>query len=114
MDENDKPILVYTTFPDRDVANAVARALVEDRLAACVNLLGPMTSVYRWDGAIETATETVGIVKTRAGLAEAVQVRIRGLHPYANPALLVLRTDGGAAEFIDWIVAETDGATRSP
>jgi periplasmic divalent cation tolerance protein len=71
LQENDKPVLVYATFPSGEVAETMGRQLVEQRLAACVNILPGMTSIYRWEGVIERDSEVVMIVKTRASLAEA-------------------------------------------
>jgi len=107
MNDNDKPIVIYATFPDRDLAMTIAHALVDQRLAACVNLLGPMTSVYRWEGAVENAEETVGLIKTRSSLAERVVNAVREQHPYSNPALMVFPVEGGSEDFLSWILSET-------
>lgn len=108
MQENDKPVLVYTTFPSGEVAETVGRQLVEQRLAACVNILPGMTSIYRWQGKIERDSEVVMIIKTRASLAEAVMGAVKARHPYANPALLVLPVEAGGALYVDWLFAETE------
>ncbi len=108
MQENDKPVLIYSTFPSADAAEAVGRKLVERRLAACVNILPGMTSIYRWEGAIARDNEAVMVIKTRRSLAERVIAEVKPLHPYANPALIVLLIDGGAADYTGWLLAETD------
>ncbi len=110
MQENDKPVLVYSTFPSAEAAEDVGRALVEGKLAACVNIVPGMVSVYRWEGRIERGAEAVMIIKTRTSLAERVVTEVRTRHAYANPALLVLPVLGGSDDFLAWIMAGTQGA----
>jgi periplasmic divalent cation tolerance protein len=105
--ENDKPVLVYSTFPSLDAAEAVGRELVERRLAACVNILPGMTSIYRWEGAIARDTEVVMIIKTRAGLADPTIAAVKALHKYTNPALLVVPIIGGSADYLSWLGEQT-------
>jgi periplasmic divalent cation tolerance protein len=100
---------VYTTAPDLETARAVAGALVERRLAACVNMLPGMISVYRWNGALEEAAEVAMIVKTSAGRVAAVVAAIHELHPYEVPAAVTLPAAGGSAAYLHWIAAETGG-----
>ena len=107
MHENDKPVLVYSTFPSLDAAEAVGRELVERRLAACVNILPGMTSIYRWEGAIARDTEVVMIIKTRAGLADPTIAAAKALHTYTNPALLVVPIIGGSADYLSWLAEQT-------
>jgi periplasmic divalent cation tolerance protein len=107
LDPSDKPVLVYATYPDLDRAEAEARALVEEGLAACVNILPGMVSIYRWEGTLERGEECVAIVKTRAGLAQRVIAVARARHPYATPAFLVLPVESGLAAYLDWIAAST-------
>ncbi len=107
MHENDKPVLVYSTFPSLDAAEAVGRELVERRLAACVNILPGMTSIYRWEGAITRDSEVVMIIKTRASLAEPTVAAVKALHAYTNPALLVVPIIGGSADYLRWLGEET-------
>ena len=104
--END-PILIYTTFETPDHAREVGRALVSARLAACVNIIPGMTSIYEWEGTLQEAAETVMLIKSRAGLRERLLEETKRLHPYDTPALLVLALAGGDAAFIDWICAQT-------
>src|SRR5262249_10454281 len=82
----DRAVFVYTTFPSVVEAEKAGNALVGARLAACVNILPGMISVYRWQGAVERAEEAVMIVKTRASLAEAVRASVKATHPYNTPA----------------------------
>ena len=110
MQENDKPVLIYATFPSDEVAETMGRQLVEGRLAACINILGELTSIYRWEGKIEQDREVAMIVKTRASLAEEVIATVKSGHPYANPALLVLPVVGGADAYCAWLMQETVGA----
>lgn len=107
MQENDKPVLVYSTFPSAQVAEEVARELIERRLAACVNILPGMTSIYRWDGAINRDSEVVAIIKTRSLRAAKVMEEIAARHPYDNPALLVVDVVDGSADYLAWLMDET-------
>lgn len=100
-------VFVYSTFPDADSAKAVAEALVRERLAACVNIHGPMASVYECDGRIETGSEFAAFIKTRRALAEAAIAAARPLHPYSVPCFLVLPVLGGNADYLDWARAQT-------
>jgi periplasmic divalent cation tolerance protein len=100
--------ILYVTCPDRDGALGLGRRLVEERLAACANVLPGMRSVYRWQGRIEEADEAVLICKTRNSLAAAATRRIRSLHPYDEPCIVVLPITGGSASYLAWIAAETD------
>lgn len=95
--------IVLTTFPaDRDLAT-FARTLVEERLAACVNVLPPMSSTYRWQGAIETADEHQLVIKTTAGRIEALERRIAELHPYDVPEILAIPVGRASAAYGAWL-----------
>ena len=107
MQENDKPVLIYSTFPTPEAAAAVGNALVEARLAACVNIIPGMTSIYRWEGKIAKEAEAVMVIKTRRSLAEAAIAAARQRHPYSNPALIVIPLDGGSADYLAWLMQET-------
>ncbi|GAB4533710.1 MAG: divalent-cation tolerance protein CutA [Parvularculaceae bacterium] len=102
-------LLLYVTAPDPETAERIGRTLVEDRLAACVNILPRMQSVYRWNDALESAEEAVMIVKTTERRAAAARDRILSLHPYDEPCVLALPVAqaGSASGFLDWIAAET-------
>ena len=95
--------LVLTTSGSQEEARKIARALVERRLAACVNLLGPMESVYRWKGEVETAGEWLLIIKTSAEAIERVRKTIKELHSYELPECIELPIEGGSAEYLQWI-----------
>lgn len=103
----DAVLLVMTNVPDRETAETIARALVDDRLAACVNVMSPCTSVYRWQGAVETAAEVPVFVKTTAGRYAAVEQRIRALHPYELPEIVAVSAGPGLPAYLDWVRAET-------
>ena len=101
-------VLVYVTAPDRDSARAMGRAMVEQRLAACANVIGGMTAIVRWNDAIEEATEAVLILKTTEERVATLTERLRGLHPYELPCIVALPINGGNPDFLAWIAAETD------
>lgn len=107
------PLLVYTTFPDEETALAVGEDLVRQKLAACVNVLPGIGSVYAWKGAIERGAEVVAIIKTRQGLRTEVGAALKGRHPYETPIVLFLSPDGGDAATLEWLAAETASPSGS-
>ncbi len=107
MDQDDKPVLIYSTCPSAAEAERIGGALVDRGLAACVNILPGMTSIYVWEGKRQRDSEAAMIVKTRASLADAAIAEARKLHPYSNPAFVVLPIDGGSADFLRWIGEQT-------
>jgi periplasmic divalent cation tolerance protein len=112
MRNDDRPVLIYTTFPALAEAKRVGEALVAERLAACVNMFPGMISIFEWKGAREEASEVAMIIKTRSSLTEAVLAETKRLHPYELPALLVLPTEGGSAEYCGWIADQTQSPGR--
>lgn len=112
MTNDDRPALIYTTFPSLDDAKRVGEALVAARLAACVNMFPGMISIFEWKGAREEASEVAMIIKTRASLTDQVMKETKRLHPYELPALLLLSTEGGSAEYCGWIVSQTQSPDR--
>lgn len=102
-------LLVLTNLPDADSAGRVARLLVEQRLAACVNLLAPCTSVYRWQGAVETATELPLLIKTTRAAYPALQAALREAHPYELPEIVAIPVQEGLPAYLAWVAAETAG-----
>lgn len=98
---------IVTTTDTREIAQAIARALVECRLAACAQISGPIESVYRWQGAIETAQEWRLTIKTRAALYPEVESAIRALHPYQTPQIIAIPIATGSADYLAWLEAET-------
>ncbi len=102
-------LLAYVTCADHDQAQAIGRALVEERLAACVNLIPGMRSIYRWQGAIEEADEVVLIAKTAARHMPALAARVAALHTYSCPCVVALPIVAGAAGYLAWLGAEVGG-----
>ena len=110
MSENNKSVLIYSTFPSPEEAERVGVALVERGLAACINIFASTTAIYIWEGKRQRETEAAMLIKTRAELAEQVVAEARKLHPYSNPALVVLPIAGGSADFLRWIGEQTASA----
>ncbi len=100
-------VFVYSTFPDSEAAKRVAHVLVSNKLAACVNIHGPMTSVYEWEGKIESGTEFVAFIKTRRALVEQVAAAARKLHPYSMPCFLTLPIEAGNEDYLAWARSQT-------
>ena len=98
-------VLVYTTFPSHDSALAAATALVEGRLAGCVNIIPAMTSIYVWDGKTEISAEVVLIAKAPSGSIGALARALKAAHPYAVPAILVLPVAAASADYLAWLRA---------
>lgn len=103
----EKPLIVYSTFPDTETARRVGREVVEARLAACVNILPGMESVYVWQAEVESASEVVAIFKTRSGLREEIGAAIKEKHPYETPEVIFLATEGAEAGTFAWLLNET-------
>ena len=107
MDQSDKMIVIYTTFSSEEDARRIGRLIIEERVAACVNIFGGMRSIYHWQGQVEESDETAMIVKTRKSLkAEALEL-ISANHPYSVPALIVLEPDHVAASYEAWLKEAT-------
>ena len=100
-------VFVYSTFPDAAAAERVAKALVESKLAACVNIHGPMTSIYEWEGTLETGPEFVAFIKTRRAKVDQVIAAARPLHPYSVPCFLVFPIEGGNDDYLAWARKQT-------
>ena len=103
----ERAVFVYTTYPSLVEAERIGKAVLERRLAACVNILPGMISHYWWEGAIERGEEVVMIIKTRASLAEAVRAAVKEMHSYTTPAILVLPIEGGEPAYLEWLMTET-------
>jgi periplasmic divalent cation tolerance protein len=99
----DQPILVYITASSEPEATRIADALVSEQLAVCVNILPGVRSVYRWQGTIERADETVQIVKTVQSAFAAIEARVRDLHSYEVPCVVALQIQDGSPAYLDWI-----------
>lgn len=102
-------VLVLTQVPDRAAAEALAQALIESRLAACVSIGAPVDSLYHWRGQIEKAKETPIVIKTAAARYAAVEAAIRARHPYELPEILAVPVTGGHAPYLGWVVDESSG-----
>lgn len=103
-----EPVLVVlTNLPSREAGLALARALVERRLAACVNVLAECTSVYRWKGEIETTAETPLLIKLPASRYDELERAIRELHPYELPEIVALPLSGGLPAYLNWVREQT-------
>jgi len=95
--------IVLITVGSREEGQQIARALVERRLAACVNISGPIESVYRWKGAVESAPEWLLLIKTTAAAGSRVEAAIKELHSYELPECVVLAIEGGSEAFLAWV-----------
>jgi len=98
---------ILTTTGTEEQALSIARALVSERLAACVNIIGPVRSVYRWRDAIEDEREYLLLIKTRATLYMKVETRVRELHTYEVPEVIALSLDRGSPPYIKWLLEST-------
>jgi periplasmic divalent cation tolerance protein len=107
----DRAVFVYTTYPSVVEAEEGGRAVVEARLAACVNILPGMVSHYWWQGKLERGEEVVMIIKTRASLVDDLRDAVKQRHPYETPCFVVLPLESGDAAYLQWIVNEASGAT---
>jgi periplasmic divalent cation tolerance protein len=100
-------LLVFTTLPNADKAYEVARALVEEKLAACANVLPAIRSIYRWEGKLQDENEVLVLLKTRAENVERLKARILELHPYEVPEVLAVPVESGYQAYLDWLSAQT-------
>lgn len=103
----DQVLLVMTNMPDAASAHAMARALVEQNLAACVNCLPGVKSIYRWQGAIEEADEVTLLIKTGAARYAELEAAIKDSHPYQVPEIVALPVAGGLPAYLAWVTQET-------
>jgi len=100
-------VLVLTTVPSDALGEEIATALVTERLAACVNISAPMTSIYRWKGNVERDTERQLVIKTTVDRVKVLQQRIKELHSYELPEFIVIELSGGSEAYLQWIASET-------
>jgi periplasmic divalent cation tolerance protein len=100
-------ISVYAVFPDANEASSIGRSVVEERLAACVNIFDPIRSIYRWKGAVESTREVAAIFKTTEARADALITRIAGLHSYDVPCIVSWPIDRISAPYADWVEDST-------
>ena len=100
-------LLVFTNLPDVESARALATTLVEQRVAACVNVLAPCQSIYRWEGKLEEAEEVTLLIKTSAARYAALEEAIRAYHPYELPEIVAVRIEKGLPDYLAWVAAST-------
>jgi periplasmic divalent cation tolerance protein len=100
-------LLALTNLPDRESAERLARVLIEEHAAACVNILGGCTSVYRWKGAVETAAEIPLLIKTTRAAYGRMEETIRSHHPYELPEIIAVPVNIGLADYLQWVADET-------
>lgn len=102
--------VVLVTGPDRETLTTLGRKVVEERLAACANVVGGVTSVYRWQGEVVEEAESLALIKTTGDRIEALRERVSELHPYDTPEFVALRIDAGSEDYLSWIMeAVSDG-----
>jgi periplasmic divalent cation tolerance protein len=99
--------IVLTTMPDDGRADELARTLVNERLAACVNVHAPMSSTYRWKGTVEHEAERQIVIKTARDRLAALELRLRALHPYDEPELIIIPIEGGSETYLEWVRLQT-------
>lgn len=114
--ETGQTLLIFTNLPDDASASTLASVLVASRLAACVNVLAPCRSVYRWQGSVENAQEVPLLIKTTAARYAALEAAIRAHHPYELPEIIAVPVAHGLPEYLAWVTAETlvDTADGNP
>jgi periplasmic divalent cation tolerance protein len=100
----DQILLAISTFPDADTANRVAQTLVEEKFAACANLIPAVHSIYRWKEKIETAGEVMVYFKTIQDRQAAFEEKLRSLHPYEVPEMIFVKIDGGSPDYLRWVI----------
>jgi periplasmic divalent cation tolerance protein len=104
-------LLVLCSCPDESVALDIARVLVQEGLAACVNRLAPVASVYRWKGQLYEETEQLLMIKTTPARYEALEMRLKALHPYEIPEIIAIPVVAGSSQYLAWLAAATDANT---
>jgi periplasmic divalent cation tolerance protein len=105
--------VVFVTAPSEEQAGLIAHALVGERLAACVNVVSPIRSIYRWNDEVQSDTEHLMIIKTRANLVPRVELRVKELHSYEVPEVIALPIIAGAKSYLDWLFESTIAAPRA-
>ena len=106
-DESAQVRAVLVTAPNADVGERLARALVDERLAACVNLVPGIRSFYRWEGQVQADDEVLLVIKTRSDRCQALADRVQHLHPYDLPEVLALPVSGGSVPYLEWVQQES-------
>jgi len=96
-------IVIFVTTPDEYIASDIAKTLVEERFAGCVNIIKSVRSIYTWEGDIEDDTEALMIIKTKKGMFKRIETRIKELHPYTVPEIIAFPIIDGSKEYIEWL-----------
>jgi periplasmic divalent cation tolerance protein len=109
----DEILLVLSAFAERDSARRAAKRLVEERLAACANIVAGVESIYRWKNAVETAGEVIVIFKTTSSCRERFEQRLRELHPYEVPEIVALQLSHGSPDYLRWVAESCDHSPSS-
>jgi periplasmic divalent cation tolerance protein len=104
---------ITTTIETKEQAQTIAKHLVEAKLAACVQIVGPITSIYRWKGKVENAPEWLCLIKTQDNLYSKVEAAIKSHHPYETPEIIAVPIVKGSKEYLQWISEETENKTKS-
>jgi periplasmic divalent cation tolerance protein len=100
----DQILLAISTFPDAEAANRIAETLVEEKFAACANVIPAIHSIYRWKGKMETAGEVMVFFKTTQDRLAAFEEKLHSLHPYEVPELICFNVDGGSPNYLRWVI----------
>ncbi len=103
----EKMIQIITTGDDREIIEKIGKDLVEKKLIACAQILGPIRSIYRWKGVVENTSEWLLLMKSKASLYPAIEKEIRQQHPYELPEIIAINIDTGLVEYMDWLGDET-------
>mmetsp|Transcript_13438 Transcript_13438/g.18388 ORF Transcript_13438/g.18388 Transcript_13438/m.18388 type:complete len:112 (-) Transcript_13438:178-513(-) len=107
METSPATTAVYVTVPDKETGKKIASALLESRLAACVNIIPGVESMYWWDGAVQTDSELLLMIKTRQALVSDLAAKVQEVHPYDTPEVIAVPITSGSAEYIRWLVEST-------
>lgn len=110
---DEEVLLVLTNLPDRDSAQRVAQVLIENRVAACVNILAECSSVYRWQGKTETASEVPLLIKTTRAAYSRLEAALRAHHPYELPEIIAVPVTAGLPGYLQWVAQETSSTLSS-
>ncbi len=114
MVQDDKPVMVYVTTATVDEARSLASALLVHKLIACGNILPKMESVYRWEGTVKQESEVVLLLKTTTSRVARIEEKVKEMHSYEVPCVVVLPIEGGSKDFLNWICDELDQETPRP
>lgn len=108
MVDRNSVVVIFVTAPDGQVAERLARHLVEDRLVACVNIVPGLKSLYWWEGSVQSSDEVLMLAKARREDVGTVAARVRELHPYELPEVIATEVVAGLGEYLDWVASETE------